>query len=189
MVTVSNGNCSSTATAAVIVYPSPNVSTVGTTISFGSSATITAGAAGGTAPYTYLWNTGDATPTITVAPGSTTIYCVALTDAGGCTDTACATITVRYDCGEVFYPNAFSPNGDTKNDYFRPRSTCFTSIHLIMYDRWGVKVFETDDLYSPGWDGMYNGKLAESAVYNYYFSYELVNGENGFTKGTVSLLH
>ncbi len=183
-VTASNGNCKDTATTNVHVTPVPTASAgSNVVINYGSSATLT-GSGGGN----YSWSTGATTAGIIVTPAVTTTYTLVVTDASGCTDIAVVTVTVDLDCGEIFYPNAFSPNNDTKNDFFRPRSICFKSIHLIVYDRWGVRVFETDELNTKGWDGMYKGALGESAVYSYYFSYELVNGDSGFKKGTVSLI-
>jgi len=187
-VTASNGNCSSAATVSVNVNPSPSAAAANVSVNYGNTTTISVTPSGGTPPYTYLWNTGDVTQTITVSPSATTVYCVTITDANGCSDTACATVTVDYNCGELFIPNAFSPNGDLKNDYFRPRSICFKSFKLIVYDRWGVNVFETEDITTKGWDGMYKGKIGETAVFSYYFTYELVDGSSGVKKGTVSLI-
>lgn len=187
-VTAANGICTDTASVAINVNPSPAVAAANVSVNYGGSTTVTASPSGGTLPYTYLWNTGDVTPSISVSPTVTTVYCVTITDANGCTDAACATVTVDYVCGELFIPNAFSPNGDMKNDFFRPRSICFKTFHLVIYDRWGVKVFETDDINTKGWDGMYKGSIGETAVFNYYFSYELVDGNSDVKKGTVSLI-
>ncbi|MBI3500518.1 MAG: gliding motility-associated C-terminal domain-containing protein [Bacteroidetes bacterium] len=186
--TAANGTCTATATATVNVNPSPSATSAGVSVNYGSNTTISASASGGTSPYSYLWNTGDVTQTISVSPVATTDYCVIITDANNCSDSACATVTVEYVCGDLFIPDAFSPNGDGHNDYFVPRDICFRSFHLTVYDRWGENVFETDDIYTKGWDGIYHGKTGETAVFSYYFSYELVNGDSGVKKGTVTLL-
>jgi len=184
-VTVANGNCPDTASTNIAVNPNPTA-TAGTdiTINYGDVTTLTASGGG-----TYSWSTGDLTPSISVSPTATTVYCVTVTDANGCTDFSCVTVAIEFNCGELFIPNAFSPNEDGKNDYFRPRNICFKIFHLVIYDRWGVKVFEEkEDIYTKGWDGMYKGKIGETAVFNYYFSYELVDGNSGVKKGTVSLI-
>jgi hypothetical protein len=56
-----------------------------------STATLTAQPAGGTPPYTYLWSTGDTTPTISNQPAGT--YSVTVTDANGCTASASVMVT------------------------------------------------------------------------------------------------
>ena len=60
----------------------------------GTVATLTAGASGGTAAYTYLWSTTAATAAISPTVAATTIYTVTATDANGCTATASQTETV-----------------------------------------------------------------------------------------------
>jgi gliding motility-associated-like protein len=113
---------------------------------------------------------------------------VTVTNSFGCKDTACEKVTVETNCGELFIPDAFSPNGDLHNDYFVPRNVCLKTLHLTVYDRWGVKVFETDDVNTKGWDGTYKSRNGESDVFGYYYSFELVNGDTGTKKGTVSLI-
>lgn len=73
------------------------------------------------------------------------------------------------NCPEYELPNVFTPNGDGKNDYFRPFPYRFVeSIDLVVYNRWGQPVFETDD---PDilWDGthMDSGERCSDGVYYY----------------------
>jgi hypothetical protein len=63
-----------------------------------STGTATANVFGGTGPYTYLWDTGDTTQTISNLPAGT--YCVTVTDVNGCTDE---------DCGEVEQDTMMTP--------------------------------------------------------------------------------
>jgi len=183
-VTVANGNCTSTASTSITVNPTPTANAgANITIDYGSSTTLTATGGG-----TYSWSTGAITPAISVSPTVTTVYCVTVTNANGCTNDTCVKVTIDFNCGELFIPNAFSPNGDMKNDFFVPRNICFKSFNLMIYDRWGVKVFETQDIHSKGWDGMYKGEIGNSAVFGYTFSYELMDGTSGEKKGTVNLM-
>lgn len=57
--------------------------------------TLTAGATGGTSPYTYYWSTGETSQTIEVCPAETTTYALTVTDAAGCSDTSQVTVTVQ----------------------------------------------------------------------------------------------
>ncbi|MFZ6051125.1 CotH kinase family protein [Halocola ammonii] len=55
----------------------------------------------------------------------------------------------------AFYvPNSFTPNGDGLNDYFRPEGLAVEpgSYRMQVFNRWGDKVFETNDI-TEGWDG------------------------------------
>ncbi len=77
-------------------------------ICFGQNATLTAGSAAPTAPFTYLWNTGATTATINVSPSTTTTYSVVVTDVNGCTDDDSMTLTVH-----PLPVAVISPNGPT----------------------------------------------------------------------------
>jgi gliding motility-associated-like protein len=88
----------------------------------------------------------------------------------------------------IFIPNAFSPNGDGVNDIFIPRSSIeFISIQLLIYDRWGIKVFESTTV-AEGWNGEYKNQPAQPDAYGYYFIGECAEGEKITLKGNVTLL-
>jgi gliding motility-associated-like protein len=87
----------------------------------------------------------------------------------------------------VFIPNAFTPNGDEVNDIFIPRSVILKSMKLLVVDRWGHEVFESNDI-NVGWDGNYKGQPAQVDSYGYYFIGECSQGEKITIKGNVSLL-
>jgi gliding motility-associated-like protein len=106
---------------------------------------------------------------------------------GGCTDSACVTVTVDLSCGELFVPNAFSPNNDNQNDELKVLGRCISEIYFAVYDRWGEKVFETTSQ-NVGWDGTYRGKVMNSAVFVYYLDATLVTGEQIIKKGNISLV-
>ncbi|MBW3545276.1 MAG: T9SS type A sorting domain-containing protein, partial [Bacteroidetes bacterium] len=61
----------------------------------GRCATLTAGASGGTSPYTYKWSTGETAQSITVCPSETTTYLLTVTDAVGCTATSQTQVVVE----------------------------------------------------------------------------------------------
>lgn len=65
-------------------------------------------------------------------------------------------------------PNIFSPNGDGTNDVFKPFYLGeMDMVEIMVYNRWGNLVFETNDPTNPGWDGQKDGKEAPSDVYIY----------------------
>ena len=80
----------------VFVCPDIIVTATGDAICDGESGTIAVtNTTGGVTPYTYLWNTGDVTASVTVTPATTTDYTVVVTDADGCTGTAMVTVVVN----------------------------------------------------------------------------------------------
>ena len=107
----------------------------------------------------------------------------------GCKNNDSIFIDLIKDCKaeNVFIPNAFSPNNDGYNDVFKVRSSTLLSGTLLIYDRWGNKVFESDDL-SKGWNGTYKGQPAQVEVYGYYFEGKCLNEESIILKGNVTLL-
>jgi gliding motility-associated-like protein len=73
---------------------------------------------------------------------------------------------------DVFIPNAFSPNGDGKNDEFNIRiSPDVVGMDIRIYDRWGQLIFRTNELRN-GWDGSYNGK-SEASIGSYQYIIKL----------------
>ena len=117
----------------------------------------------------------------------TSYYCVIGTDKWGCMDTACVEIIVDDNCGDVFMPNAFSPNGDGTNDNFHPLAWCVDKIYYAVYNRWGQKVFESTDQYK-GWDGTFEGLNSEVDVYVWYLEATDLRGRHYSKKGNVSLI-
>jgi len=96
-------------------------------------------------------------------------------------------VYVEFPCGEIFVPNAFSPNGDHTNDLECVFGNCIAAMQFSIYDRWGEKVFETSDL-KKCWDGTHNGELLNTAVFVYYLDATLFTGEHVTKKGNVSLI-
>ena len=84
---------------------------------------------------------------------------------------------------ELFVPNVFSPNDDGENDVFIARGTNVRDFRMVIYDRWGNAVFESEDI-MQGWDGTFRGSKMNSAVFVYY----VLSGEEVVSKGNVTLL-
>lgn len=123
-------------------------------------------------------------------PRQTHSYYVEVSDSNGCRKRDTVTvIVINTPCAQsnIYIPNAFSPNGDERNDVFYVRGNYITKLFLAVYDRWGQKMFETQDI-SKGWDGTFKGKKLDPAVFGYYLEGECESGEKFFKKGNVTLL-
>ena len=90
-------------------------------------------------------------------------------------------------------PNTFSPNNDGMNDYFYPRSgSAYTISSLVIFNRWGQKLFEKTNFpsnnYSYGWDGKYMNREQAADVYIYMMELQCTDGKKIIKKGNITLL-
>ncbi|MBU3677643.1 MAG: gliding motility-associated C-terminal domain-containing protein, partial [Chitinophagaceae bacterium] len=92
-------------------------------------------------------------------------------------------------CEQVFIPNAFTPNGDGRNDLFRvTTSTGIKLQQFEIYNRWGTKLWRALQ-YTDAWDGTYMNIPQELGTYFYVFKYTcLSNGQQYILSGDLSLI-
>jgi len=121
------------------------------------------------------------------SPLQSTQYVVHLTAANGCSATDTVWVKVNIECGEVFVPNAFSPNNDGENEQLCVYGNCFKSLRFMVFDRWGEKVFDSTDTHAC-WDGSFKGKPLNNAVFGYYLEGLLFTGEEIKQKGEINLI-
>jgi gliding motility-associated-like protein len=90
---------------------------------------------------------------------------------------------------DIEMPTGFSPNGDGRNDEFKPLgSALFTSEYEFrIWNRWGQEVFRSTDP-NKGWDGYYENRQALTGVYAYVITYKNVYNEAKVKKGNVTLV-
>jgi gliding motility-associated-like protein len=60
-------------------------------------------------------------------------------------------------------------------------------MRMMIFNQWGVKVFETND-YTAGWDGTYKGKPQPVGVYVYVATLQLTDNTTVTKKGTLNLI-
>jgi len=105
----------------------------------------------------------------------------------GCADTTFQFLTVKPF--KYFVPNAFTPNDQNNiNDSFGLVSDKIQSIEMMIFDRWGAMVYESDEIENQ-WDGTVNGVDAQSGVYNYKIIVEDPLGIIHKLSGFVSLIN
>ncbi len=76
------------------------------------------------------------------------------------------TFSVTVSESKLEMPNAFSPNGDGKNDEYKAKSThqSIVEFRATIFNRWGQKLYQWNDV-NGGWDGKYKGKTVKDGVY------------------------
>jgi PKD repeat protein len=100
--------------------------------------------------------------------------------------------------GKVLFPTAFAPNRngptggyyslpDISNEIFHPYYEGVTEYNLLIYSRWGERLFESNDV-NIGWDGYYEGKLCQQGVYFWVVKGKFTNGMGFEETGDVTLL-
>lgn len=102
--------------------------------------------------------------------------------------------TISYsntDCAKgrssLFVPNAFTPNGDQTNNKFVIIGTFIKKFEINIYNRYGEKLFTSNDL-ENSWDGMYKSETAEEGAYLYVINAQGMDYKYHNYSGTVTLL-
>lgn len=144
----------------------------------------------------YLWSPATGLSNIHIEdpvamPLKNTTYTLNVETAEGCKDSGALTVNV---VSPIRIPNAFSPNGDGKNDIFfilgGPEGSRIKDFSI--FNRWGQKIFQRADTPSGdpafGWNGYYNGSAAMQGVYIYRVIILLADGSSQLFQGTVILI-
>ena len=190
----SNYQCATTAnvTSNVItiqVNPVPTVDlSADVTIEEGESTTLIATTGAG---LNYVWTPSESlscsdclSPVAT--PEMTTIYSFTVSDpASSCAanDSVKVTVIRNFD---IWVPSAFSPNADGHNDLFKVRGNNIKEFTITIYDRWGMKLYESSNL-NEAWDGEFNGRKINSGIVVYALTYVLNDGTSETKKGNITI--
>ncbi|MDO8970036.1 MAG: gliding motility-associated C-terminal domain-containing protein, partial [Saprospiraceae bacterium] len=143
---------------------------------------------------TYEWTPFDSNvlscgdcPDPEASPDTSTLFMLVVEDENGCRDTAQYRIFVC-DEDQIDIPNAFTPNGDGANDFFRvvPHEGAEVIRFLRVYSRWGQLVYEGSGT-NAQWDGSIGNQPAPSDVYVWVLDY-VCGGNEARESGDVTLL-
>ena len=133
----------------------------------------------------YVWNTGASTANIDVRTAG--IFYLTVTDYDNCvgSDTL---VVQEINCIPIGIPNAFTPNNDGKNDYFRPGINIeIKDYHLQIFNRIGQLIFQSKD-YGGGWNGRFKNQLQSSDNYIYQISFRNATGKQFTYSGNILLI-
>lgn len=137
--------------------------------------------------WTPVWGTSNPNTYHTVvSPAEPTMYYVIGLNEQGCRNMDSIYVDVDYH-DNLFVPNAFSPNGDGKNDVFRIANLTFQNVQEFrVLNRWGQEVFNATD--NKGWDGRFKGKPQDPATFYYLIRVADPDGKVRTFKGDVILI-
>ncbi len=112
-------------------------------------------------------------------------YSVQITNSAGCKTSD--TLVVIEDCiNDIIIPNAFTPNGDAKNETLIVFGSETSEFNMYIFDRWGELIYSSADR-NINWDGNYKGNPVEEGFYNYIVNYSIGKIEKT-KKGSIFLL-
>ncbi|MEI6766851.1 MAG: gliding motility-associated C-terminal domain-containing protein [Bacteroidota bacterium] len=150
--------------------------------------------------YSYLWDFGEngnsanaSTTAYTYSEAGNYTVTLVVTANSSCdiSDTLSKTITVE-NCEPppplLEMPNVFTPNGDGQNDNYLPiKMENIENATLMIFNRWGQKIFETTDL-SQGWNGKHHGLKCADGTYYWIVEYTGADNKKSSQQGFVMLL-
>ena len=113
-------------------------------------------------------------------------YALTITDANNCSISEQINVTAEYAKPTILLPNVFTPNNDKVNDVWYPKLDCIETISINIFNRWGEKMTELNDL-NEFWDGKSNGKDVSDGNYFFIFEAKSFAGETIKDKGTINL--
>jgi gliding motility-associated-like protein len=120
-----------------------------------------------------LWNFGDGNFSSEESPAHVFIevgnYTITkqVTYPFGCKYAKTITLTIEKGY-KIIMPEAFTPNDDTFNDFFRPEYIGLNNLTLNIFDRWGSVIYSESSDNIRGWDGKINNQNVENG--NYYYT-------------------
>ena len=141
-------------------------------------------------PANYLSAADIANPVAMIDQANASLqYNVMVYNEIGCSATAHVNVKVYKTAPSVFVPNAFSPNGDGRNDILRPIAAGIQQIEYFnVYNRWGKLVFSSKNGEAAGWNGRLSGKDQEVDTYVWIIRAIDYKGKLFTEKGVVLLI-
>ena len=198
-ITDSSG-CQNQATATVLMYPVPDVDFeyLPNPVSILEPKVQFINETGGASISSYSWNFGEGSsgdtshvknPQYNYANVGTYPVMLVAQSVDGCLDTLIKYVVIEQDFA-LFVPNAFTPNGDGKNEVFKAEGEGILDFSMYIFDRWGNHVFTSSDI-NTGWDGSMNNKgngLLQHDVYVWKIVLKNVVHQSKTYTGTVTLV-
>lgn len=172
----------------IYTYPSDTIAYPGDQIMLKAVSTVPSANIFSWSPPLNLDNPGIFNPVVTAGNiGDSLVYKVTASSIAGCIGEAYVRLRV-YKGPDLYVPNAFTPNGDGRNETFYPFPVGIKAINYFrVYNRWGQLVFSSNTLYK-GWDGMIGGTKQPTGTYVWMGQGVDKNNKLITRQGTVTLI-
>ena len=185
-----NNGCKDSSVRFLVVHPTPDAYfdfTPNDTVKIAEIVRTIPKAIG---PFRHIWSyNGNSIswPFAAAKEGQYRILHTLIDSVTGCTDTFSSILTVIAP-EDISMANVFTPNNDGKNDVFNFRGNGIVTSQLLVFNRWGELLFESNDS-KIGW----NGKTAQGVhcpegTYFWQMSYTLRSGKSETHSGSVNLI-
>lgn len=163
VVVSNNAGCFGRDSVKIKVVPLPTIHAGNDTIGDCANGIMLHGSGSGSI---FLWSPAETLsnpniPNPIATPTETTTYLLTVTE-NNCT--ILDEVTITLDCGNLYLPTSFSPNGDGNNDVYKAVGNNVSSFDLRIFNRWGELVFISTNV-ALGWDGTYLNAPAAEGVY------------------------
>lgn len=175
MVTVDNGYCMRSAAVDVRFDPSPARMAVRQAFTCLDEEPRHVALNAGNPGSRYVWSTGSNQQVILA--GAYGWYFVDITNSFECSIRDSVVVN-EYCPSAIYVPNTFTPNGDGLNDVFIPVGKNIATMELLIFDRWGAVLFQSNDP-TMGWDGTQQGQPVKNDVYLWKLRYRFAEDEYG----------
>jgi gliding motility-associated-like protein len=153
----------------------------------GGSLLASAGAPG--LQLTYLWNTSPPQTNFIATNLAYGFYTIIVSGVDVCPVSATGKVEYDLSCIGVFFPSAFTPDNNGKNDGFGPLGSLATlsNYSLKVYNRWGQLVFSSSNPFEK-WNGKVKGVDTDSNIFVWLATLSLPGKEKELRKGTIMLI-
>jgi gliding motility-associated-like protein len=179
--------CRDTKTFTVRLFPRPQINAGrDRVISYGESTRLE--------PFSFLPITWEDSPYLSCLecnfpiadPLETTTFYATIESEFGCLEVDSATVFVR---GDIYVPNAFTPDGDGLNDIFKAKGVDIVEFKMQIFNRWGELIFESSDM-EVGWNGGAQDSeyFSPTGLYPYIIVAREKQGDLFELKGSVQLI-
>jgi len=134
--------------------------------------------------YTFQWSNGETTQDLVgILPG---LYTVDVTDYNGCAVSGSILVKPKNEMCLII-PKAFSPNGDGYNDTWEIENNgLYPDMKIKIFNRWGQKLWESENGYPHPWDGRSNG--VRLPIDSYHYTIEINNNSKPII-GTITIVY